>query len=154
MARDAHNGVASDHYSRSARNSPRTSNTEPLSASPYGDEDAQFQARIGPHPHHNLRRCRREAPTARPNLCFRLSVHAFHCLALDATTLALHHRRSASTLPPNSRVTPLGPARPSRPSWGRAAVSPAAKAAASAWVWAGALDQGWGEGWGCLTERG
>ena len=79
MARDATNGVASDHYSRSARNSPRTSSTEPLSASPYGDEDAQFQVRIGPHRHHHPRRCRRRAPTARPSLCFRLSVHAFHC---------------------------------------------------------------------------
>ena len=94
MVRDVPNGVASDHYSRSTRSSPRTSNTEPLGASPYGDEDdPQLRVRIGPHRHDHLRRCRRGAPRARPSLCFRLSAHAHRCLALDATTLALHHRR-------------------------------------------------------------
>ena len=93
MVRDGPNGVASDHYSRSARSSPRTSNTEPLGASPYGDEDdPQLRVRIGPYRHDHLHRCRRRAPTARPSLCFRLS-HAHRCLALDATTLALHHHR-------------------------------------------------------------
>ena len=47
MVRDGPNGVASDHYSRSTRSSPRTSNTEPLGASPYGDEDdPQLRVRI------------------------------------------------------------------------------------------------------------
>jgi len=46
MARDGPNGVASDRYSRSPRNSPRNSNAEPVSASPFGDEDAQFQAAL------------------------------------------------------------------------------------------------------------
>ena len=89
MARDGANGVASDRYSRSPRNSersPRNSNAEPVSASPFGDEDAQFQARR----HHHLRRCRRRAPT-RPSPCFFPIVHARHSLALAATTLALHH---------------------------------------------------------------
>ena len=45
MARDGPNGVASDRHSRS----PRTSSSEPVAASPFGDEDAQFQARLDPH---------------------------------------------------------------------------------------------------------
>ena len=66
----------------------------------------------------------------------------------------LHHHCLRRRSRQYSRGMLLGPTRPSRPSWGRAAVAPGARAGFSASVRAGALGQGLDKGWGRPSRRG